>query len=297
MKNIKIVSAMLLTAAAFASARADYFVYWQVSSSPYYTDPSAVIAYTYATIRAAEDQNYLQLYSPDAAASLETEKLAAGGEAYAGMLDKNYRGNLLVELWDANGKVAWQTYDFDQYKEARWSNDEDESVGSGGSPLTVSQVVPEPTSGLLLLFGVAGLALRRRRGGAGRGAVASRSDATPLDATPLDATPLRDDGGVVAAKGRVALVATALCLVLGGAAFGAANDARISFSTKGPDTYADGTTVLDGECYALCWSKDFANFAIKADGTAEVGAESVDGEVILVAPAKDGGAFFKVGRK
>ena len=135
MKNIKIVSAMLLTAAAFASARADYFVYWQVSSSPYYTDPSAVIAYTYATIRAAEDQNYLQLYSPDAAASLETEKLAAGGEAYAGMLDKNYRGNLLVELWDANGKVAWQTYGLAQYESALWKNGD---VGSGTTPLTVS---------------------------------------------------------------------------------------------------------------------------------------------------------------
>ena len=54
-------------------------------------------------------------------------------------------------------------------------------------------------------------------------------------------------------------------------------------STKGPDTYADGTTVLDGECYALCWSKDFANFAIKADGTAEGGA------VVLKAPVAKGG--------
>ena len=36
-----------------------------------------------------------------------------------------------------------------------------------------------------------------------------------------------------------------------GAAFGAANDTILVFSTKGPDTYADGTSVLDGERYAL----------------------------------------------
>jgi hypothetical protein len=70
---------------------------------------------------------------------------------------------------------------------------------------------------------------------------------------------------------------------LAGAALAAANDVLITFSTPGPDTYADGTTVLDGERYALCWSTDFANFAIKADGTAE------GGTVVLKAPIAKGG--------
>ncbi|MBQ8125761.1 MAG: hypothetical protein IJ173_07735, partial [Kiritimatiellae bacterium] len=65
------------------------------------------------------------------------------------------------------------------------------------------------------------------------------------------------------------LLTAACALALSLAAFAAQNDALVTFSTKGPDCYADGTTVLDGECYALCWSKDFANFAIRADGTAE----------------------------
>ena len=46
-----------------------------------------------------------------------------------------------------------------------------------------------------------------------------------------------------------------------GAAFGAANDTIISFSTKGPDSYGDGTRVLDGERYALVWVKDGAAFS------------------------------------
>ncbi len=79
------------------------------------------------------------------------------------------------------------------------------------------------------------------------------------------------------------LLTAACALALSLAAFAAQNDALVTFSTKGPDRYADGTTVLDGECYALCWSPDFANFAIRADGTAEGGA------VVLKAPVAKGG--------
>ncbi len=67
-------------------------------------------------------------------------------------------------------------------------------------------------------------------------------------------------------------------------------DARISFSTQGPDRYADGTVVMDGECYALVWSKDgdFNGFA--ANG------ECVDAEdrIVLIAPIAKGGRCPKV---
>ena len=78
--------------------------------------------------------------------------------------------------------------------------------------------------------------------------------------------------------------ATALC----GAALAAQNDALVSFSTKGPDKYADGAPVLDGECYALCWSKDFSKFAIKSDATAD------GGEVVLKAPVAKKGRCPKI---
>ena len=62
-------------------------------------------------------------------------------------------------------------------------------------------------------------------------------------------------------------------------------DARLSFSTKGPDRYADGAVVMDGEAYALVWSPDGNFDGFSADG------ECVDPEdrVVLIAPvAKDG---------
>ena len=46
-----------------------------------------------------------------------------------------------------------------------------------------------------------------------------------------------------------------LFALLSVAAFaGADKDLNISFSTPGPDQYADGTTVLDNEYYALVWT-------------------------------------------
>ena len=68
------------------------------------------------------------------------------------------------------------------------------------------------------------------------------------------------------------------------AAVAAVNDTLLMFSTQGPDKYADGTTVLDGECYALCYVQPSEGaFEIKSDGTA------VGGEVLLVAPVAKGG--------
>ena len=64
-----------------------------------------------------------------------------------------------------------------------------------------------------------------------------------------------------------------------------ADDAVVTFSTRGPDRYADGTTVMDGECYALVWSADGVFEGLSANG------EPVDSndKVILIAPyAKDG---------
>ena len=80
----------------------------------------------------------------------------------------------------------------------------------------------------------------------------------------------------------------ALLLSLGITAVTFANslgDARLSFSTKGPDRYADGSVVMDGECYALVWSKD-GNF----DGFSANG-ECIDDcdRIVLIAPiAKNG---------
>ena len=70
-------------------------------------------------------------------------------------------------------------------------------------------------------------------------------------------------------------------------AFGGPGDLCFRFSSTGPDRYADGSDVLPGECYALVWTKDGAEFAgFAADGTAANPAES---KVLIVAPlAREG---------
>lgn len=74
----------------------------------------------------------------------------------------------------------------------------------------------------------------------------------------------------------------------------AANDALVTFSTKGPDKYADGTAVVDGERYALVWTAPGSDgAAIAADGSVK------GGEIVLAAPVAKGGrcptVVFEVG--
>lgn len=60
----------------------------------------------------------------------------------------------------------------------------------------------------------------------------------------------------------------------------------VSFSSQGTDYYADGkTSVLDGECYALVWSKDGVFEGIAGDGSPK---DPNDKVVYVGAFAKDG---------
>lgn len=63
------------------------------------------------------------------------------------------------------------------------------------------------------------------------------------------------------------------------------DDSCISFCTAGPDRYSDGTVVLDGECYALVWSRDGTFDGFTADGEC---VDSGDRLVLVAAVAKDG---------
>jgi len=74
--------------------------------------------------------------------------------------------------------------------------------------------------------------------------------------------------------------ATAL-LLSSSFAFAGIHDALMQFSTTGPDRYADGSIVKDGECYALVWSPAGTEFSgFNADGTP---VSSWD-RVVLAAP-------------
>jgi len=60
-----------------------------------------------------------------------------------------------------------------------------------------------------------------------------------------------------------------VCLMAVSLAHASVDNVTIAFATPGPDKYADGSTVLDGEKYALVWTPTGSTFAgVAADGTA-----------------------------
>ena len=64
------------------------------------------------------------------------------------------------------------------------------------------------------------------------------------------------------------IMAVAAVVMCAACAFGSMQDKLARFSTPGPDRYADGSIVQDGECYALVWSPAGTAFAgFNADGT------------------------------
>jgi len=80
-------------------------------------------------------------------------------------------------------------------------------------------------------------------------------------------------------------IISAICILAAAAAFAGAKNTMISFSTPGPDKYADGTIVLDDECYALVWTPSGATFSgFLADGTA-----TGSSKLVFAAPLAKGG--------
>ena len=66
----------------------------------------------------------------------------------------------------------------------------------------------------------------------------------------------------------------------------AENDTLIVFSTPGPDTYRDGTAVLDNECYALVWTANGSTFG---GLTGEGKCVSTNDRLVAVAPIAEKG--------
>ena len=76
--------------------------------------------------------------------------------------DNTTFNTFVVELWLTDGEsVGWQEYTRTQIASSIFKDKE--SGGGSGDPFYITQVIPEPSSALLMLFGLAGLVLRRRR--------------------------------------------------------------------------------------------------------------------------------------
>ena len=147
---------------------------WQA----YLFDASAMTAVT--TALAAE--NNLEAFQTVAGSALDSAFVQATGAIYGSTsmnVDSSNNVNGFLVLLDAAAAAdgvhafvsdIYSTESTDPVPttfvmgEDGWINGLDHDIaGQAGSNWTTLQSVPEPTSGLLLLLGVAGLALRRRR--------------------------------------------------------------------------------------------------------------------------------------
>lgn len=168
----KVACFCLFSCCLSLAARAD-FLYWMVDNP---TDTSdQAVGFDYATIRStASDDSYLTMAGSATPGQTEFYNLngtgtsGTTGQAYADLSGTDPSDGYVIELWTGNGtdptKVAMLQLNGEAIRQNIYSDMQ--PGGFNGDPLTASSgftPVPEPTSGLLLLIGFAGLALKRGR--------------------------------------------------------------------------------------------------------------------------------------
>ena len=182
MKTTKMFLAAVV-AMASGLAMADY-LYWLVSDANFAGLSGDDANFAYATVRAgtgddvAENMNdgsgYYTMYTVDgngqssATGQYQFYSNGAnstdGGAAFFGSFESTVN-SFLFELWNEDGSLVG--YASRNRADILSSISSDSILGGSHptsySPFVLTGVVPEPTSGLLLLLGFAGLALRRRR--------------------------------------------------------------------------------------------------------------------------------------
>lgn len=180
MRKILLGCLLLLSAVSCSAGNAflEFALYWQVmTDTPYAKDSTYAILYGYdgtsGNVKLDDTRDY----------GSETDGFIAAG-ASKSIIDDGYIADSLeafhqltpenayfyIELWNANGQTAYSEsvswadmiseYDAIEYTSENFAYIESASLS--WRP-TIYYPVPEPTSGLLVLLGIAGLALRRKR--------------------------------------------------------------------------------------------------------------------------------------
>lgn len=158
MKRIAFVFASVC---AFSALATEQYLYWMVSGAGDYSG-----TWTAVRMKETSSDSYLTLYSGGAGTELGTTASSAYATSISGLyaaLGASIGSEYLVDLMWGDTAVASATVaggDMTSYLTASL-------LKPAGSPMEVSGfaatgAVPEPTSGLLLLLGVAALAIRRK---------------------------------------------------------------------------------------------------------------------------------------
>ena len=171
MKRFVLFLAFAVAGLALSAEEAYSLLYWMVEE-----DPSAAIPFEYAhvvAVKEGEAAQYLRLYDADSGQVMQSTDQAAidGGHATPatyGYLPGEVAAwsgySFFIELLNDDGGVLGTSKQFPR----SYSSLESSIIKTISDQPTVwrqssFEAVPEPTSGLLMLLGVAVLSLRRKR--------------------------------------------------------------------------------------------------------------------------------------
>lgn len=164
----KLAAIAAITLTANAALATDSYLYWMVDQD---SDSGDAIAFNYATIKDKNATTYLNWYvgneelGPQIYVSDYTSAETLGydtGRVYSYLGSGEAIETFLVELWNGSDERLGYA-EFDRATVAAAIFGGTNEAGASAHAVSAFTVVPEPTSGLLMLFGLAGLALRRKR--------------------------------------------------------------------------------------------------------------------------------------
>lgn len=176
----KVLIGLAVALAAVFTAKADY-IYAMIQEA-YYWDWDGInkdVNFDYVTVKGNGDIDYLYFYTADSSAPLSQRYAsdsvhttysdgAYGSDPegfFVGYDGKGSYTSFLFELWTQTGEYA-QLLGQREVSLAALQAAGAVTAGtsdSGATAYRISEVVPEPTGGLLMLLGMAMVALKRRR--------------------------------------------------------------------------------------------------------------------------------------